>query len=370
MKATESTNRPVLPATDGHAPEAIRPSRAPSPKFRLEERDWLRHRLSIATAMLFAWTIGLLPRVPRDWVGDRIGDVWRLFAPTYRANVRANLTQAMGLAETDPALDGLMRDVFRRNARNFTDLFRMLHLRRDDFERLVRVAEGGWSTLEGELARGKGIVLVTGHLGAFDMVGHAIGARDHPLTALTGRTTTRFIFDAVNHLRAGHNVTIVEATPSGVRKVIQALRRNELAVFVADYDFFQNGLPVTLFGRATTLPPGPVRIARDTGAPVLGAFAQRTASGYDLSFMPPFTVPKTRDLEADLALGMAKLTEMLERAIAAMPEQWVILQRVWPETPAEPVRVFPVGSPLESEFLKRVDELLPPPRSGDGARGD
>ena len=49
-------------------------------------------------------------------------------------------------------------------------------------------------------------------------------------------------------------------------------------------------------------------------------------------------------------------------AIAAVPEQWVILQRVWPATPPDPVRVFPVGSPLESDLLKRVDDLLPPRR--------
>jgi hypothetical protein len=78
--------------------------------------------------------------------------------------------------------------------------------------------------------------------------------------------------------------------------------------------------------------------------------------------MPPFTPPKTRDLDADLAAGMAMVVERLERAIAASVDQWVMFQRVWPLTPPEPFRVFPIGSPLESEFLKRVDAVLPPRR--------
>ena len=89
------------------------------------------------------------------------------------------------------------------------------------------------------------------------------------MTVITGRTTSRFVFDAVTHLRQSHLVTMVEPTPAGVRRVIRALRRGEIAGFVTDYDFFQNGVPVTFFGRETTLPPGPIRIARDTGALVV-----------------------------------------------------------------------------------------------------
>ena len=352
-------------AADDRRTEPARRFRRPDPKFRQEDRDWLRRRLSILLAELMTWTVGLLPWFARFWLADRAGDLWHRLAPTYRANVRANLSQVFGPGMPDRHLDDLVRGVFRQSARNFTDLFRMPHWEPADFARLVDVDEDDWALLEAARARGKGIVLVTAHLGAFDVVGHAIGARGHPVTALTGRTTTRFIFDAVNHLRRGHDVTTVEATPAGVRKVIQALRRNELAGVVADYDFFQNGLPVALFGRETTMPPGPVRFARETGAAVVGAFARRAEKGYAIAISGPFLVPKTRNLEADMAVGMAQLAAMVEEAIAAVPEQWVILQRVWPTAPPEPVRVFPIGSPLESELLKKVDELLPPRKAFD-----
>ena len=52
------------------------------------------------------------------------------------------------------------------------------------------------------------------------------------MTTVTGRTTTRFMFDAVTYLRRAHGMAMVEASPSGVRKVIQALRRGEMAGFL------------------------------------------------------------------------------------------------------------------------------------------
>ncbi|MFM9108222.1 MAG: lysophospholipid acyltransferase family protein [Chloroflexota bacterium] len=342
---------------------AFRRVRRPSPGFRHERRDWLRRRLSILLAEAMTWTVGVMPGPVRDWIADRAGDLWHRAAPTYRGNVRENLRQVLGAARSERELDDIVRRVFRLNARNFCDLFAMPHWTRRGFDRRIRIED--WGVLERALQSGSGVVLVTGHLGAFDVVGQAIAVRGLPLTVMTGKTTTRFIFDAVNHLRQTHGPRVVEATPGGVRAAITALRNNETAAFLADFDFFRNGLPVHLFGRETTLPPGPIRLARDTGAQVVGAFAERCRDGYRLTLTTPFAVERTRDLDADLAAGMHRLAGLLEQAIAAMPEQWVILQRVWPEAPADPVRIFPEGSPLESGLLRRVDDLLPPRLPGE-----
>ncbi|MGI9254155.1 MAG: lysophospholipid acyltransferase family protein [Thermomicrobiales bacterium] len=357
---------PFSSASEGSAVERaarIRRFRRPNPQFRHENRDWLRRRLSIVLAVTMTWTVGMMPAPLRNWVADRAGDVWHRGAPTYRGNVRENLRHVFGPRATERDLDRLVRGAFRLNARNFCDLFRLPHWNPRVFQRNVHVND--WGHLESALIPGKGVVVVTAHLGAFDVIGQAIAAHGLPLTAVTGKTTTRFIFDAVNHLRAHNGLRTVEATPGGVRTIIKALRAGESAAFLADFDFFRNGLPVPFFGEETTLPPGPIRIARDTGAQVVGAFAQRRRSGYNLIFTPPFKVDKTRDLDADMREGMAKLAAMLETAISSAPEQWVILQRVWPDAPPEPVRIFPEGSPLESELLKRVDDLLPPRKPGE-----
>lgn len=330
-----------------------------TPRFRREERHEFRYQLSIFIAEAFSWMLWLIPKRLRYAIADRIADIFRRTTHTYRDNVEANVAQALDLPTSAPKVVAAAKSVFRTSARNFTDLMTMPRQTRRSLLASLRVVEGEWQTIEDAIARGKGVIFVLGHLGSFDLVGQVFWARGYRLTIVTGRTTSRFIFDGVTHLRAAKGSKMVEPTPSGVRQVIKALRNGECSVFVSDRDFFQNGRPVTFFGRSTTLPPGAIRIARDTGATVIPIAPQRSGLHHELAILEPFTVPKTNDLEGDMAEGFARLVPALEHGIRRGAAQWVMFQRVWPESPPPPVRVFPVGSPLESELLEKVAQALP-----------
>lgn len=351
------------------APPDPRVTRRPSDRFRRERPRELRFKLAIGLATVASRIVSWMPSRLRNGLADGFGAIWIRMTPVYRANVMANVGQVLGSETPQPELEAIARKVFRMSARNFGELLRLRHLSDQDLARLVPIAAEDLATLSDARQRGQGIIIATAHMGAFDLLGHAIGAQGVPMTVITGRTTSRFLFDAVTHLRQGHNVTMVEPSPAGVRHVIRALRRGEVAGFVCDYDFFQNGIPVTFFGRETTLPPGPIRIARDTGALVVPMFPYRADDQHRLRVGEPFEVPKTSDIDADMAAGMDVLRSRLEAGIGATPDQWVLFQRAWPLQPAPPVRVFPVGSPLESELLKRVDAVLPPPRDEGRDKG-
>lgn len=369
LTASVSSDAPI-PAQE-RAPRN-RLSRRPSDRFRREDERRLRHRLAKNLATIAAWAVAPLPDRVRDTVADLVGVIWIRMTPVYRANVMANIAQVMGPEVSERELGKLAADVFRMSARNFGELLRLRSRSIRSLTKLVPLTPENLAPILAARAHGQGVVIATAHMGAFDVLGHAIGVQGIPLTVITGRTTSRFLFDAVTHLRQGHNCTMVEPTPAGVRQVIRALRKGEAAGFVADYDFFQNGLPVEFFGQPTTLPPGPIRIARDTGALVVPLFPFRDmgTGRHCLDVGEPFEVPKTRDIDADLAHGMEMLRERLEIGIGAHPEQWVLFQRAWPLQPAPAVRVFPVGSPLESELLKKVDAMLPPPRDDGGGQGN
>ncbi|HEX5499220.1 MAG TPA: hypothetical protein VFX03_08340, partial [Thermomicrobiales bacterium] len=237
------------------AEPAIRRSRRPSPEYRRPGRPDLKSRLSIAFAEAMSWIVDALPTPLRNWGADRAGDIWIRLTPTYRANVIANIGQVVGPRVPLAAKERMARNIFRITARNFADLVRAPRMSRDELVRSIPVVDGDWAYLDEPLARGQGVVLVSAHLGAFDFIGHVLAARGYPLTTVTGRTTTRFLFDAVTSLRQKGGMEMAEASPSGIRKVILALRKGQVAAFVADYDLFQNGLPVHFFGRETTLPP-------------------------------------------------------------------------------------------------------------------
>lgn len=343
----------------------VMPDRAPRPsnaaEFRLEKRRAVRFRAAVIIVTAVSWFYRMLPQGLRYPATDLVSKLSYRRSTTYRNNVHANMRQVLGPQATEQQIENVAREVFRTNGRNFGDLLMTPHMAQEGFLHTEPLVTGSWKTLDNALAAGRGVVILTAHLGPFDYLGQVIHQRGYQLTVVTGRTTARMLFDAVTHLRRSQDMRLVEASPSGLRRIVQALRRNECAVILADRDFFQNGKKVNFFGAETTLPPGTVRLARDTGAAIVPVFAFRSRLGNQLWIDDAVHVEKTSDVEADIARGMDQITALLQRAIAARPEQWVMFQRVWPSEPVDPLRVFPVGSPLAGEFLKRVDELLPAP---------
>lgn len=329
------------------------------PDFRREERDEFRTMLSIFIARVLSWVVLLIPGPVRQYLALRAGSLAYRLSHGYRQNVESNIRIVTGREHNDAEVRELTRAIFLTNALNFTDLLTLAWRSRNWLERKTHVVSGSWEIIDKVRAEGKGVILVSGHVGCFDFIGQSFQARGYPLTIVTGRTTSRFVFDGVTWLRGRRGATLVEPTPSGVRNVIRALRRNECAVFVADRDFFENGHEVEFFGHRTTLPPGAVRIARDTGAQIVPVFTRRTNSGHEVRIMNPIRIEKTRDVKADVERGMKQLVPILEQGIAACLEQWVMFQRVWPEIAPDAIRIFPTGSPLESPLLEKVAQALP-----------
>lgn len=308
---------------------------------------WVSQRL----AWLVSQVARLVPLPLAYWLADRCGDLAYLLLKTYRRNVQHNVALALGPGADAQEVRHVARRVFRNSARNFIDLLRVPHLSPDELIRSIQVCPESWAEFERLAASGQGAVIVTAHLGAFDYVGQLLSARGYRFTSLTTRTVPELLDAAVNYLRTSRGLRIERATPGGIRRVILALRRGELVGFAADRDFFQNGWPVIFFGKETTLPPGPVRLARSAGVPILAAFTRRLKRGYQLLIEPPFYIERTDDTARDLRSGLQRLVELFERHIREAPDQWVIFQRVWPERPVPVLRVFPVGSPLEGELL-------------------
>lgn len=301
--------------------------------FRREKRDPIRYRLSVSCARLLSWFAASLPGRLRVGIAYLIGAVVFWGNRAFRDNVADNLRHVLGPDASDARIRATTRSISRNGILNIVDLLIARHLT----TRQILTAVDLSPELRGHLARAqqerRGVIVMTAHLGSFDVMGQALVAYGYPTTALTGRTTFRLFFDGVMYLRRACGGTVVEPTPSGVRAIYRALHRSELVGIVCDRDFFQNGRPVIFFGEETALPPGPVRIARDTGAMVLPCFARRIGLRHEVRCLEPFDVPRTSDVEADIELGMRRMVAALEEAIGSEPEQWSIFQRVWPERP-------------------------------------
>lgn len=311
---------------------------------RIETEKGRIRAVSQCLAWLASQLVRMMPLWLVYWLADRAGDLVYALSSTYRRNVEHNVAQALGPEVTPADVSRTARRVFRTSARNFVDLLRVPHLSPAELAESIQVCPESWAEFERLATSGRGAVIVTAHLGPFDYVGQILTARGYRFTSLTTRTVPELLDAAVNYLRTSRGLRIEQASPAGIRRVVLALRRGELVGLAADRDFFQSGWPVIFFGKETTLPPGPVRLARAAGVPILAAFTRRLHRGYQLLIEPPFYVDRSDDPVRDVRMGLQRLVETFERHIRAVPDQWVIFQRVWPDSAVPALGACPAGA--------------------------
>jgi len=210
-----------------------------------------------------------------------------------------------------------------------------------DAARIISLFEEveGWSIVEERLAREKGLIVVTGHLGNWELGGAYLAARGLPIHAVA-RYMANPLFDRyLTRTRERIGMTIVH-DDEAVRRVPRALRRGDAVAFLIDQGAV--GLASTwvpFFGRLAKTPRGPAVFALRLGAPIVFGVAIRQPSGrFRLSF-EPIDTSDTGNLEADVERIVAEYTTVLERWVRRAPEQYFWHHRRWkhqrPNTPPE-----------------------------------
>ncbi len=202
----------------------------------------------------------------------------------------------------------------------------------------------GWSIVEERLARGKGLIVVTGHLGNWELGGAYLAARGLPIDAVARHMNNPLFDGYLTRTRQRIGMTVVH-DEQAVRRVPRSLRSGRAVAFLIDQGAL--GLASTwvpFFGRYAKTPRGPAVFALRLAAPVVFGVALRRPSGrYQLTF-EPIDVVDTGDREADVDRIVADYTSVLERWVRRAPEQYLWHHRRWkhqrPGTPKE------LGDPL------------------------
>jgi Kdo2-lipid IVA lauroyltransferase/acyltransferase len=220
----------------------------------------------------------------------------------------------------------------------------MLRLSSLPKERVIeRTVIEGFDAFRAAVDRGRGVVLVTGHFGNWEIGGAALAARGIPIDGIAQRQSNPLFNRDIVAARERLGMRIIErgrATKEGLR----GLRAGRVVAFVADQDARRAGIFVPFFGRLASTHRGPALLALRTGSPIFLGTALREPDGRYRIRLQEIPVDRTQETEAAVREVTAAFTARLEAAIRAAPEQYFWHHRRWKTRPSEEPAVRPSGS--------------------------
>jgi KDO2-lipid IV(A) lauroyltransferase len=200
--------------------------------------------------------------------------------------------------------------------------------------------EGLEHFLEAE-RQGRGVLIVTGHLGAWELSSFYHSLMGHPMSMVIRRLDNSRVDALVNRIRCLHGNQVLHKDDFA-RGLIQAMRDGRSVGILMDTNMTPpQGVFVPWFGRLACTASGLARVALKTGAAVLPGFLlwREEEQRYVLTFGEQFSLSRSDDNERDVIENTAQFTAAIEQYARAYPDQWLWVHRRWKTRPAgeEPI---------------------------------
>ena len=241
----------------------------------------------------------------------------------YRARMEESVTRVFGDQMRDPAeRDALVRRAWKNFARGILDTMVVMHMSKEQTINFVTIE--GEDHLKRALAKGKGVIALSAHLGAFTLIGPRLAAGGYRFSVVVKHPPDERFAKVMTDLRAQIGVGTISARPrqQAVRGILKALRQNGIVLVIAD-EFKSGGVDTSFMGQSVVAPRGPASLALRTGAVTLPMFAPRKPDGLVVLGIEPEIEPiRHDDVEASVAATTKLFTQRVEETVFRYPDQW------------------------------------------------
>lgn len=290
--------------------------------------------------------VSVLPQRASYWLGDRVADALLLTVPSKMDALRDNLRHVLPSAD-----ERTMRRVVRRNLRNLThswvDVMAMSS-RRTDLPSRIDIE--GFENFGGPLKSGRGVVVMSMHYGSWEVGLAGWNAMGGEMALLAEVLRPRQLFERVIGARGKQRVHVIPIDvaairnsdaqtarrigASSTREVFRVLRSGGVIAMALDRDLTGNGEMLPFFGTPASIPVGVVDIAVRTGAAIVPIILYRNNRRVRAVPHKEIAYDQAAPRDAEVRRVTRELLALFERVIREHPEQWHVLDPIWPQASA------------------------------------
>lgn len=275
---------------------------------------------------------------PLSWkwgvrLGGMIGALLYCLLRRERAKSLEGLRIAFGSDKPERELHQILKKSFQNLGKGLIEIINFGNLKPEQIESLITI-EGEEYLKEAE-CEGNGTILITGHLGNWELMAAALSLRGYPLHVIAAPLYDPRIDEWIVRHRSRFQVeTISRGSPSSSKKILGVLRKKEILGLLIDQDTKVNGVFVNFFNKKAYTPAGAAELALRSGAATMMCFITRLPNDHHrISIEKPMTLAQSAAHSKDVEINTARFTSRIEEHIKQYPDQWVWMHRRWKTKP-------------------------------------
>lgn len=289
-----------------------------------------RYALEARALDLVERVIRRLPRCCVLALGRGLGRLWSDLDARHVRIAADNLRRAFPSWD-EPRVLRTARAVYEHFGAMLLDLLWMGG--RPVADALALVDVEGVAHVEAAMSEGRGVLMITGHFGNWELAGLFHGARFGAMGVVARPLDNPALDAKLVSLRArGGNSVIYKQR--ALQQVLRLVREGKSIALVIDQNVQEGGVFVSFFGRPAASAPVASALTVKTGAPIVPAFCELLASGrYRMCYGPAIRNRPSGDRATDIARVTQATASVIEAAVRERPEQWLWLHRRWKTQP-------------------------------------
>jgi KDO2-lipid IV(A) lauroyltransferase len=307
-----------------------------------------KHYLEFIVVKILSQIVIVLPWKLNYWLANRLGELSYIFLRKRRRLTIDNLRQAFSSCEgsekgssqelyNQKEIKRLAKNTFRNFAKNMIEFISSPKINKDNVDNFVTIT--GLENLEEAKNKGKGVIIITGHLGNWELMSRALTIKGYPLNIMIRRQRNVLVEALIERQRRDSGLKTFPHTTTP-NEIFKMLKNNEIIGLIADQDGGEKGIFLDFFGKPASTIPSPVIFALRSQAALVPLFDIRLKNNHHLvTIEPPYQLSHTADIKRDVVDNTQILSKKLELYIRQYPDQWFWLHNRWATKPSLSGRV-------------------------------